>query len=102
MTSRIPLGLLRAVGFEILASALVLRLVFRPSMPVAVALVALAGAWALEKILVSHTRAYQKSLIKARAEARSAAESASRVDAGLAAFENRITRLENKEGFRRS
>ena len=85
---------------EVLAFGLGVRLVVDPSLPVAVGLVALAGAWALEKIFVSHARVYRNSSIDAKAAAEKAAESASSVLSSVAALEGRLTRLETKEGWR--
>jgi hypothetical protein len=94
---RIPL---RLTVVEVLASALAVRLVVEPSMPVALGLVALAGAWALEKIFVSHARVYQNSLIDARKAAEESARSAALLLSSASALEGRLTRLENREGFR--
>ena len=85
---------------EVLASALGLRLVVDPSVPVAVGLLALAGAWTLEKIFVSHARVYQNSTIDAKRAAEEAAQSASASASALAAIEARIVRLETREGWR--
>jgi hypothetical protein len=71
-----------------------------PSLPVSLGLLALAGAWALEKIFVSHARVYQNSSIGARESAEKAAEAASSVLASVAALEGRLVRLETKEGWR--
>ena len=94
------LPLFRPSVVEVLASALGLRLVVDPSIPVAVGLVALAGAWALEKIFVSHARVYRNSSIEAHAAAEKAVEAASSVLVAVAALEGRLTRLETKEGWR--
>jgi hypothetical protein len=85
---------------EVLAFGLGVRLVVDPSAPVAVGLVALAGAWALEKIFVSHARVYRNSSIDAKEAAEKAAESASSVLSAVAALEGRLTRLETREGWR--
>ena len=98
--SESPFPSLRPSVVEVLASALGLRLVVDPSVPVAIGLVALAGAWALEKIFVSHARVYRNSSIEAREAAEKAAQSASSTAAGLAALEGRLVRLETKEGWR--
>jgi hypothetical protein len=94
---RIPL---RINVVEFLASTLAIRLSVQPSMPVALGLVALAGAWALEKIFVSHARVYQNSLIDARKAAEESARSAALLLSSASALEGRLTRLENREGFR--
>ena len=95
-----PFPLPEVTVVEVLASALGLRLVVDPSVPVAVGLLALAGAWALEKIFVSHARVYQNSTIDAKEAAEKAASSASAVLSSVAALEGRLTRLETKEGWR--
>jgi len=85
---------------EVLVGGLGLRLVVDPSLPVSLGLLALAGAWALEKIFVSHARVYRNSSIDAREAAEKAAEAASSVLTSVAALEGRLTRLETKEGWR--
>jgi hypothetical protein len=86
---------------EVLAFGLGVRLIVDPSMPSALGLLALAGAWTLEKIFVSHARVYRNSSIEARKAAEASAESVSRAEAALAVIEGRLTRLETKEGWRR-
>ena len=98
--SESPRTPLRLTVVEVLASALAVRLVVEPSMPVALGLVALAGAWTLEKIFVSHARVYQNSLIDARKAAEESARSATSAASSVGALEGRLTRLENREGFR--
>ena len=85
---------------EVLAFGLGVRLVVNPSMPTALGLLALAGAWALEKIFVSHARVYRNSSIEAHAAAEKAVEAASSVLVAVAALEGRLVRLETKEGWR--
>jgi hypothetical protein len=97
---RIPQIPLDVTVVEVLSFGLGIRLIVDPSFPVAVGLVALAGAWALEKIFVSHARVYQNASIDAREAAKEAAQSASSVLASVAALEGRLTRLETKEGWR--
>lgn len=97
---KIPLSPSEVTIVEVLASALGLRLVVDPSLPVSLGLLALAGAWALEKIFVSHARVYQNSSIDARESAEKAAKSASESASALAALEGRIVRLETREGWR--
>ena len=97
---RIPLPLPDVSVVEVLAFGLGVRLVVDPSMPSALGLLALAGAWALEKIFVSHARVYRNSSIDAKEAAEKAAESALRAEAALVALEGRLTRLETKEGWR--
>ena len=85
---------------EALSVGVGLRLIIDPSMPSALGLLALAGAWALEKIFVSHARVYRNSSIEAHEAAEKAVEAASSVLVAVAALEGRLTRLETKEGWR--
>jgi hypothetical protein len=85
---------------EALSVGVGLRLIIDPSLPVSLGLLALAGAWVLEKIFVSHARVYQNSSIEARKAAEEAAQSASSAAAGLAALDARLVRLETREGWR--
>ena len=85
---------------EVLAFGLGVRLIVDPSMPSALGLLALAGAWALEKIFVSHARVYRNSSIDAKKAAEKAAEAAAASAAGLASVEARLVRLETREGWR--
>jgi hypothetical protein len=85
---------------EALSVGVGLRLIVDPSMPTALGLLALAGAWALEKIFVSHARVYRNSSIEAHAAAEKAVEAASSVLVAVAALEGRLVRLETKEGWR--
>lgn len=85
---------------EALSVGVGLRLIVDPSLPVSLGLLALAGAWALEKIFVSHARVYRNSSIDAKEAAERAASSASSVLSSVAALEGRLTRLETKEGWR--
>ena len=98
--SESPPDPLRLSIVEALSFGRGVRLVVDPSVPVAVGLLALAGAWALEKIFVSHARVYRNSSIDAKKAAEKAAESASRAEAVLVTLEGRLTRLETKEGWR--
>jgi hypothetical protein len=95
-----PLPSLRPSVVEVLVGGLGLRLVVDPSMPTALGLLALAGAWALEKIFVSHARVYRNSSIDAQEAAEKAARSASEAASALVALEGRLVRLETKEGWR--
>ena len=95
-----PQNPLEVTVIEALSVGVGLRLIIDPSVPVAVGLLALAGAWALEKIFVSHARVYQNSSIEARDAAKASAESASRAEAALVALEARLVRLETREGWR--
>ena len=95
-----PQNPLRPSVVEVLLGSLAVRLVVDPSLPVALGVLALAGAWALEKIFVSHARVYQNSTIDAKRAAEEAAQSASASASALAAIEARIVRLETREGWR--
>ena len=97
---RIPQNPLEVTVIEALSVGVGLRLIVDPSMPTALGLIALAGAWALEKIFVSHARVYRNSSIDAKEAAEKAAESASSVLSSVAALEGRLTRLETREGWR--
>ena len=85
---------------EVLAFGLGVRLIVDPSMPSALGLLALAGAWAVEKIFVSHARVYRNSSIEAHEAAEKAVEAASSVLSAVSALEGRLVRLETKEGWR--
>jgi hypothetical protein len=85
---------------EVLAFGLGVRLIVDPSLPVSLGLLALAGAWALEKIFVSHARVYRNSSIEAQEAAEKAARSASEAASALVALEGRLVRLETREGWR--
>ena len=95
-----PLPLPEVSVVEVLAFGLGVRLIVDPSMPSALGLLALAGAWAVEKIFVSHARVYRNSSIEAHAAAEKAVEAASSVLSAVSALEGRLTRLETKEGWR--
>ena len=85
---------------EALSVGVGVRLIIDPSMPSALGLLALAGAWAVEKIFVSHARVYRNSSIEAHAAAEKAVEAASSVLSAVTALESRLVRLETKEGWR--
>ena len=95
-----PQNPLKVTVIEALSVGVGLRLIVDPSVPVAIGLLALAGAWALEKIFVSHARVYRNSSIDAQEAAEKAARSASEAASALVALEGRLTRLETKEGWR--
>jgi hypothetical protein len=95
-----PFPLPEVTVVEALSVGVGLRLIVDPSLSVSLGLLALAGAWALEKIFVSHARVYRNSSIDAQEAAERAAESASSVLSAVAALEGRLTRLETKEGWR--
>ena len=98
MKTPFPLPVVSVV--EVLAFGLGVRLVVDPSLPVAVGLLALAGAWALERIMVTASRLRQEAVEAARADAEKAASAASRAEAAVVALEGRLTRLETREGWR--
>lgn len=98
--SESPSSLPEVSVIEVLSVGVGLRLIVDPSMPSALGLLALAGAWTVEKIFVSHARVYRNSSIDAKEAAEKAAQSASRAEATLVALEGRLTRLETKEGWR--
>jgi hypothetical protein len=100
VSGRIPQTPLEVTVIEALSVGVGLRLIVDPSLPVSLGLLALAGAWALEKIFVSHARVYRNSSIDAREAAEKAALSASEAASALAALEGRIVRLETREGWR--
>ena len=95
-----PQNPLKVTVIEALSVGVGLRLIVDPSVPVAIGLLALAGAWALEKIFVSHARVYRNSSIDAQEAAEKAVKAASSVLVAVAALEGRLTRLETKEGWR--
>ena len=95
-----PQNPLKVTVIEALSVGVGLRLIVDPSLSVALGLLALAGAWALEKIFVSHARVYRNSSIDAQEAAEKAASSALRAEAALVVLEGRLTRLETKEGWR--
>lgn len=98
--SESPFPLPEVSGIEVLSVGVGLRLIVDPSLPVAVGLLALAGAWALEKVFVSHARVYRNASIDAKEAAEKAAESASKAEATLVALEGRLVRIETREGWR--
>jgi energy-converting hydrogenase Eha subunit B len=95
-----PFSLPEGSIIEALSVGVGLRLIVDPSMPTALGLLALAGAWALEKIFVSHARVYRNSSIDAQEAAERAAASASEAASALVALEGRLVRLETREGWR--
>jgi hypothetical protein len=70
---RIPQTHLEVTVIEALSVGVGLRLIVDPSLPVSLGLLALAGAWALEKICVSHARVYRNSSIDEKEAAEKAA-----------------------------
>ena len=98
--SESPFPLPEVSVIEVLAFGLGVRLIVDPSMPSALGLLALAGAWTLEKIFVSHARVYRNSSIEAHEAAEKAVEAAASVLSAVTALESRLVRLETKEGWR--
>lgn len=97
---RIPLSPSDLSVVEVLAFGLGVRLVVDPSMPVALGLLALAGAWALERIMVTEARLRQASVVAAEAAARQAHAASETMTATVAGLESRLVRLETREGWR--
>ena len=95
-----PQNPLKVTVIEALSVGVGLRLIVDPSVPVAIGLLALAGAWALEKIFVSHARVYRNSSIDAQEAAEKAARSASEAASALVALDGRLTRIETRENWR--
>ena len=95
-----PQNPLKVTVIEALSVGVGLRLIVDPSLSVALGLLALAGAWALEKIFVSHARVYRNSSIDAQEAAEKAARSASEAASALVALDGRLTRIETRENWR--
>lgn len=97
---------LRLSTVDLVIGLMSLVLMVRPSMPLALAVAALAGARALERYFVDLARVYRNSSIGAAADAASASASAKEAADGLAALERelgaRITRLESRAGWQDS
>lgn len=85
--------------FDGVVVGLGVAVVFRPSMPIAVAFAAAAGAWVAQRIFIDLARAYQNSLIGAEKAAAASAESAARTEGMLGAFDGRVSRLENRASW---
>jgi hypothetical protein len=97
---KIPLPLSDVSVVEVLAFGLGIRLVVDPSLPVSLGLLALAGAWVLEKIFVTEARLRQTSVAAAETAAREAHASAETMTAAVSNLESRLVRLETREGWR--
>ena len=97
---RIPQIPLEVTVIEALSVGVGLRLIVDPSMPTALGLLALAGAWALEKIFVTDSRLRQESVAAAEAAAREAHAASETMTAAVAGLESRLVRLETREGWR--
>jgi hypothetical protein len=97
---RIPQTPFEVTVLEALSVGVGLRLIIDPSLPVSLGLVAIAGAWALERIMVTASRLRQEAVEASRADAEKAASAASRAEAAVVALEGRLVRLETKEGWR--
>ena len=85
--------------FDSVVVGLGVAVVFRPSMPIAVAFAAAAGAWVAQRIFIDLARAYQNSLIGAEKAAAASADSAARSDAVVTGLEGRLSRLENRASW---
>jgi metal-sulfur cluster biosynthetic enzyme len=97
---RIPQTPLKVTVIEALSVGVGLRLIVDPSIPVAVGLLALAGAWALEKIFVTEVRLRQTSVAAAEAAAREAHASVETMISTISGLESRLVRIETREGWR--
>ena len=97
---RIPQTPLEVSVVEVLAFGLGVRLIVDPSVPVAIGLLALAGAWALERIMVAEARLRQASVTAAETAAREAHALAETMTTTVAGIEGRLVRLETREGWR--
>jgi hypothetical protein len=100
VSGRIPLSPSDVSIIEVLAFGLGVRLIVDPSMPSALGILALAGAWALEKIFVTEARLRQTSVAAAETAAREAHASAETMTAAVSNLESRLVRLETREGWR--
>lgn len=97
-----PTPLLPFDLFDGVVVGLGIAVVVRPSMPVAVAFAAAAGAWVAQRIFIDLARAYQNSLIGAEKAAAASAESAARTEGMFGAFDGRVSRLENRSAWSES
>ena len=98
--NRIPQIPLEVSVVEVLAFGLGVRLIVDPSMPSALGLLALAGAWTLERIMVAEARLRQASVAAAETAAREAHALAETMTTTVAGIEGRLVRLETREGWR--
>ena len=100
---RVPRPPLRLSAVDVVIGSMSLVLMVKPSMPLAVAVAALAGARALERYFVDLARVYRNSSIGAAVDAASAAASAKAAADGVQALERelgaRLTRLETRAGW---
>ena len=94
---------LRLSAVDIVIGSMSLVLMVKPSMPLALAIAALAGAKALERYFVDLARVYRNSSIGAAADAAAAAAAAKAAADGVQALERelgaRLTRLETRAGW---
>ena len=94
---------LRLSAVDIVIGSMALVLMVKPSMPLALAVAALAGARALERYFVDLARVYRNSSIGAASSAEAAAASAKAAADGVQALElafgARLTRLETRAGW---
>jgi len=100
---RTPRPPLRLSAVDAVVGPMAVVLMVRPSMPLALAVAALAGARALERYFVDLARVYRNSSIGAAVDAASAAASAKAAADGVQALElalgARLTRLETRAGW---
>ena len=100
---RIPRPPLRLSSVDLVVGPMVVVLMVKPSMPLALAVAALAGARALERYFVDLARVYRNSSIGAAASAEAAAASAKAAAESVQALElalgARLTRLETRTGW---
>ena len=100
---RIPRIPTRLSSVDLVVGPMVVVLMVKPSMPLALAVAALAGARALERYFVDLARVYRNSSIGAASSAEAAAASAKAAADGVQALElafgARLTRLETRAGW---
>lgn len=94
---------LRLSAVDVVVGPMALVLMVKPSMPLALAVAALAGARALERYFVDLARVYRNSSIGAASSAEAAAVAAKAAADGVQALERelgaRLTRLETRAGW---
>lgn len=103
---RIPRIPSRLSSVDLVVGPMVVVLMVKPSMPLALAIAALAGARALERYFVDLARVYRNSSIGAAADAALASAAAKEAAESVQALERelgaRITRLESRAGWQDS
>ena len=95
-----PQNPLKVTVIEALSVGVGFRLIVDPSLSVALGLLALAGAWALEKIFVTEVRLRQASVAAAETAAREAHASVETMTSTVSSLESRLVRIETREGWR--